>query len=200
MNRDLEKLSIIYEATVIEENPDTIWINDHPISYDDDYRIVSAILNEKGEFVSTNDREGHVSLIEDMAGVEDLEEVSMLDHIKTNVKDISSFRRLNKPRVRMWVDHKIFSFWESTVPKYYDAAVFNLMKTYGQDPKSYKYDLNIYQGEYISYDDYVNREVDPAKLQIQARERGIDQRMLADYQLGVLGKRDVPEWQRSQGG
>lgn len=208
-----EENKFIYKlySDLLVENPDTISIGDDYYSYDNrSMGNITGVMTEDGKFVMTKSLHGHYYLLDAIRG-QTLEEVHDIIHNFSSLKEIyKNHHRWEK--FRLWPKFKVFSFWFSIFQPKFKPAVDEVLKAIGDSHHAYRFDLNKYDDNFVSYDELMTEELsDEQKAEIAEGERrkAEDERRLADAMLGNKPKRrsidlDImpertPAWKRRDG-
>jgi hypothetical protein len=209
-NRFIHKLY----SDVLLENPDTLTIGDDYYSYDDaSMGNITGVMNNSGKFVMSQSLIGHYNLLEAIS-FKKLDEVNDLKHNFSSFDEIYAMSRYNWQKFRIWPKFKVFSLWMRHLRPEYKPAIDNILSALGDANHQYKFDLNLYDDKFVTYDELMNRPLsdeEKAEMEADARRKAEDQRKLADAMLGNDRKRSidldifdnapqkVPAWQRRDG-
>jgi len=182
-NRFINKLY----SDILLENPDTLTIGEKYYNYDNQsLGNITGVMRSDGKFVMTKSLQGHYYLVGAMSD-KSLDKINDLIHNFSSVDEIYVPSTKKWEKFRLWPKFKVFSFWLRHYNPEYKEATDAVLAAIGDTNHTYKFDLNLYDDKFITYDELMNRPLsDEEKAEIAADERrkAEDQRRLADAMLG----------------
>jgi hypothetical protein len=132
------------------ESPDTIFVYGRYYQYDDpDLDNYTAIIDDKGNYVMSNDIVGHGALRRHI-----LRRKNLKKYVKTNLKDYSDILTLARENndIRIWPKIGVVSMWRLFGIEDYKAAITAAIVAAGGNPETYLYDE--YDGGSNSIDEF----------------------------------------------